>query len=457
MDKIAIKRGMGCTCGNHVNEDGNSISRKPIHNDYQLDSSFVHLPPPPPSGKINGSSKMNDSVLFNHGFLSAHKYMLSLLQVTEDSLRIGSSTSTDENENHVDANEDGEGGEGEVVHLCHNCIQRINNAINDNTEQLQMETHAYIHAVEEEKDKERRLKKALLINIGIHNNNDQIPSSSINDQHDENELVQGTIQSFQHEIMNLQTACQEHENELTNLNQMLMEQAQISDTLSAQQEELLLEYNALEKDAKVFEDVHSHLTQQCHAAESERSHLSHVRLHSALFDIVVDERGTKYPLINNLRLSHRPKDDLQWIEINTAWSQAAQLVMFVNSTTKFTSRNFGIVPLMHCAKIIEVDSTGKKVYHHLGVDFESMDRKTHNTDHIIASLRAFYSVLYQLFDHIKALKRDINSTKVRVPFEMTVNTIGSFNLQFLNENDDKAWSGVINCIASNLKWLSYLF
>eukprot|EP01083_Nonionella_stella_P155453 502179_1 len=100
---------MGCTCGNHVNEDGNSISRKPIHNDYQLDSSFVHLPPPPPSGKINGSSKMNDSVLFNHGFLSAHKYMLSLLQVTEDSLRIGSSTSTDENENHVDANEDGEG------------------------------------------------------------------------------------------------------------------------------------------------------------------------------------------------------------------------------------------------------------------------------------------------------------------------------------------------------------
>lgn len=320
-----------------------------------------------------------------------------------------------------------------------------------------METHAYIHAVEEEKDKERRLKKALLINIGIHNNNDQIPSSSINDQHDENELVQGTIQSFQHEIMNLQTACQEHENELTNLNQMLMEQAQISDTLSAQQEELLLEYNALEKDAKVFEDVHSHLTQQCHAAESERSHLSHVRLHSALFDIVVDERGTKYPLINNLRLSHRPKDDLQWIEINTAWSQAAQLVMFVNSTTKFTSRNFGIVPLMHCAKIIEVDSTGKKVYHHLGVDFESMDRKTHNTDHIIASLRAFYSVLYQLFDHIKALKRDINSTKVRVPFEMTVNTIGSFNLQFLNENDDKAWSGVINCIASNLKWLSYLF
>lgn len=319
-------------------------------------------------------------------------------------------------------------------------------AINENTEQLELETNAYIRAVEEEEDKQRRLHNALSINAGIQNN--QVYTGDLS--HDE--LIQSTIQSFEHEIMNIKQLCQDHEAEMINLNQILLEQAQASETLSIQQDELVLKYNSIERESKVFEDIHRQLTQQCHDAETERSQLHRVRLHSALFDIVVDGRGELYPLINNLRLSHRPKGDLAWAEINTAWSQAIQLLMFMSSTVKFSTRNYEIIPLMHCAKIIEVDCTGKKVYHHFGVDFESIDKKTHSTNHIIVSLKVFYSLLYQLFAFLVTSKRDFDTSMI--PNEMTANTIGSYNLRILNENDDKDWRSAINCIASNLRWLS---
>ena len=51
-----------------------------------------------------------------------------------------------------------------------------------------------------------------------------------------------------------------------------------------------------------------------------------VRLHAALFHLVVDKRGLRYPLINELRLAYRPKGDVHWKEINAAWAQATQLL-----------------------------------------------------------------------------------------------------------------------------------
>jgi hypothetical protein len=55
-----------------------------------------------------------------------------------------------------------------------------------------------------------------------------------------------------------------------------------------------------------------------------------------------DERDLRYPLINNLRLAHKPRG-ISWLEINAAWSQAAQLLMFVGSTIKFKSKDLRIV------------------------------------------------------------------------------------------------------------------
>ena len=315
---------------------------------------------------------------------------------------------------------------------------RINNAINENTRQLQMETNYYIRAVEKEQDKQRSIQKALLINAGLHN--DKLTSSTIGDH----ELIQSALQSFEQDISNIDQACQEHEKELANLNQMLMEQAELSETLAIQQDELLLEYNSLEKEAKVFEDIHHQLTQQCHSAEIERSHLHHVRLNSALFDIFVDDACVLYPLINNLRLSHRPKADLQWVEINTAWSQVAQLLTFMSNTVKFTSQKFGIIPLMDCANIYVVDSTGKKVYHRLGGDFEPMDKK----------LQLFLRLFNELIAHLKTTNYDIELSKI--PYEMTANKIGKYNLQSIEENNDLTWKIVINHIMSNMKWLSAL-
>ena len=89
-----------------------------------------------------------------------------------------------------------------------------------------------------------------------------------------------------------------------------------------------------------------------------------------------DERDLRYPLINNLRLAHKPRG-ISWLEINAGWSQAAQLLMFVGSTIKFKSKDLRIVPLMSCAKIIEVGSNGDtRFVNHLGVDFQAMNRKT---------------------------------------------------------------------------------
>ncbi len=320
----------------------------------------------------------------------------------------------------------------------------MKNAIDENTEQMNMETEAYIRAVEEEKDSQRRMQKALSINMGIQEN-----------QHfDEKEdIIQATIQSLQQEVINLETNCHEHEQEIMNLDQLLFEQAQISNALSAQEDELLIEYNTLEKDTKVFEDLHRQLIKQCHSAERERSQLNLVRLNCTLFDFVIDDGVARYPLINNLRLSHIPRDNLHWSEINAAWAQTAQLVMFLSSNIKFRSSTFGLVPLTQCAKIIEVDSFGKKMYHHLGVDYESMDRRTHNTDHIVPSIVVFYRLFYQMIVHIREKQlRSIDLSKM--PNKMSRDQIGSYVVQNKNEYDDSLWRGIINCIAQNLKWLS---
>ena len=322
-----------------------------------------------------------------------------------------------------------------------------------------METQAYIRKIEEEKDSQRRMQKALSINRGIQNNdlNHHHHYGRNDDDDDEHDIIQATMQSLQQEIMNLENACQDHENEIMNLDQLLLDQAQIFDTLSQQEDELFIEYNTLEKDTKVFEDLHRQLVKQCHSAERERSQLSLVRLNSTLFDIVVNREGggvLRYPLINNLRLSHIPKNNLHWKEINAAWSQVAQLAMFMSSTIKFRSSNLGIVPLTQCAKIIEVDSCGKKVYHHLGVDYESMDRRTHNTDHIAPSIVVFYRLLYQMITHIRNQpQKRVDFSKI--PNEMTRDRIASYEVMNKNEYDELLWRGIVNCIAQNLKWLSF--
>lgn len=345
--------------------------------------------------------------------------------------------------------------------------QRVASAIDENIEHLRNESRAYEEAVENEKDKQRRLGKALSINAGITQEQDKhieslhseeiITSATSHEPKTCNEnggdILQRTANTLQKEIQHLQSACHEHEEELWQLHALLKEQSHISHSLAQEENDLMMEFNALEIDARVFQETHQQLTHQCHAAEREKYYLSKVHLHSALFKIDAYGHGLDYPVINNLRLSHRPKGSLIWPEVNAAWSYCAQLVIFVGSSVKFKSKDLRVVPLTTCAKIIEVGTRGdKKIVHNLGVDFGAMDRKTHRTEHIIPSIKSFHALLYQMVAHIQSLGK--TKTLDKLPFHMEPLVIGTLSLFRIHEQDDVAWSDVVRCIASNLKWLS---
>jgi len=217
--------------------------------------------------------------------------------------------------------------------------------------------------VEKEKDKQRRLRKALSINAGIAQEQDkQIDSASRHSEEiitsatsnesetshehggggsDGGDILQRTVNTLQQEIQHLQSACCEHEEELWQLNSLLKEQAHLSHSLTQEENDLMMEFNAVEIDARVFQETHQQLTHQCHAAERERYYLSKVHLHSALFKIDIYGHGLDHPVINNLRLSHRPKGTLTWPEVNAAWSYCAQLIIYVGSTIKSSQKIYG--------------------------------------------------------------------------------------------------------------------
>lgn len=322
-------------------------------------------------------------------------------------------------------------------------------SLDTNTERLKMEAQEYKDFVQDEKDKDKRANKALTINQEINCISERVT--------DDMPFMNQNSYSFQQEIENLRAACNEHESELEKLNDLLSEEVKLSETLSQQEDEILADFNALAIEAIAFQEIHKQLTIQCTSAERERYKLSHVRLPEALFKIDVDERGLRYPLINSLRLSYKSKGGVSWKELNAAWSQAAQLVMFVGSVINFMSSNLKIVPLVSCAKIFEVrEGKQKRIVHNLGIDFESMNNRQ---DSIARSLRAFCALLQQVLEHVESKRSLIISgsgseqVDTDPPYKMRGTIIGSFDLSHLKDDDDLAWNSVVHCIASNLKWL----
>ena len=332
-------------------------------------------------------------------------------------------------------------------------------AIEESTLQLNAEALAYETAIQLEKDRHRRLLRALNLKDGMNDENEiddetvasgnTSVSSCRNSKVSTECVLKDTFEAFEYEIKMLTETHNVHMKELQHLDELLKEQICLSKTLSNQEDEILREFNSLELDTKVFKDIHRTLTHQCHSAEKERYLLDSVQIHSALFDIKLDERGLQYPLINNLRLTHQPKG-VSWLEINAAWSQACQLVIFIGSTTKFQSKDLRIVPLVTCAKIIELSHGDRRIVHDLGVDFESNARKTHETEDIIPSLRAFLSLLYQMSVHMLKEKPRLG----KMPFEMIPHGIGPHDVRQLDDKDDVAWNGVVHAMACNMKWMA---
>lgn len=259
--------------------------------------------------------------------------------------------------------------------------------------------------------------------------------------------------AFNDEIKVLKAACEQHENELHYLKSLQKQQMVLSQQLELKEDGIWEEQNALELEAKALDNIIAQLGTHCLRAQKDLESLSMVKLHPTLFDLVVDKRGLRYPLINELRLAFRPKGDVEWKEINAAWSQAAQLILFIGASVDFRSRQWRVVPLTPVAKLIFISPDGKRAVYSLGSGHETSSpdgSRAKRAPEMSMSLRALNCLLDEMIRHISSLVE--NSPKL--PYDISRHRIGTYDLSRLDESDDSSWSQVIHSVASNLQWLS---
>jgi beclin 1 len=260
-------------------------------------------------------------------------------------------------------------------------------------------------------------------------------------------MIARTEESFREEIAVLAAACEQHERELHQLQNLFKEQARLSQDLEIVDDYLEEERNRLQIEAHAFGHIQHQLSRTLRDTQREIDALSAVRLHATLFHLVVDKRGIRYPLINDLRLAYRPKGDVQWTEISAAWSQAAQLLLLVAASAKFRSKDWRIVPLTSCAKLIHLDGKHRAVYTLGGSD----NPESQHGVKMFMSLRAMNALFDQLCRHMSTLQQ---AGAPPLPYETSRNRIARFELSQLDDGNDSGWSSVIHCMASNLQWLS---
>ena len=331
-------------------------------------------------------------------------------------------------------------------------------ALNADTERLENECRLYHEAMLDEDARLEGMKRALKIaatSIPQEGSDDR--SESIDDG------WKRTEQAFRDEIQMLTEACQQHEEELSHLLSLRREQQAIAKELDEFENTAEEERNALELEARAFDNDQEQLYRTLAEVEAEVERLSstQIRLPSMLFDLQVDkERGLRYPLINELRLAYRPKGDIQWEEIQAAWSSANQLLLAIGTLFQFQSQNFKIVPLSHCSKLI---------YYRDFVDEKGTKRKSGATVYNLGhgktkgskALVAWSALLHQMIQHAtKQLNEACEGELLDaaslppLPFETTSTSIGGVVLSHLDDNDDAGWSRAIHFMASDLLWLS---
>lgn len=453
-----------CKCGHKVSEnDGPTVLTSLSHDKDLFDedaASFVHLPPHNGMSSSESSRKWNDGLrteenggyqiefssnIHNQGILNQHHHINMLLQLSEAMLDVTDkdSTSAENTSKRMDI--------GNIC-LCQTCILRISTAIDQNIDNMKHQILSYESAIQHGKENDHRFQKAISISMGA----DFDFKTSDGSFHS---MVQEKIQSLKEEYISLDLQYKEQETELEQINIMIESQIQLARELTAQEDQLFHEYHAIEIDNEAFHIEHRHLTLQCHEAERERYFLEHVSLHTAMYNIIVDSGGASrlYPLINGLRLTYRPKNDIRWNEINAAWSQAVQLIMCIASSIRFQSKDIRIVPLVPCSKIIKIYKNEhgelKKTVHHLGAEENNMERKLHRTEHIIDGITAFHSLLFQIMECAQG-KMDNSGVMDNIPFDMSEHQIGQYSMQNIDHDNNSKWSGVVHAIACNLKWLS---
>jgi len=218
----------------------------------------------------------------------------------------------------------------------------------------------------------------------------------------------------------LKQAIEQEEGELLHLEQLKTEQEKISRELDDIETNFAQEENAIELEAQAMSHTQSQLCNMLELAQLETEKL--VATDVSLFSLTIDKRGLRYPLINELRLAFSPKGDLGWEEIQAAWSQVAQLLLFID----LRQRDWRIIPLTPCAKLIHI-----KAVYNLGKDMVSMAKA------------------------LKALASMLESSQ-SLPFPITRDSIGDVLIGQLPNSDHSSWSRFVHYLACNLQHLSDL-
>eukprot|EP00980_Cylindrotheca_fusiformis_P014799 scaffold4026_cov117-Cylindrotheca_fusiformis.AAC.34 len=374
-----------CTCGDRHDDFQSLRSSRPNskRTPSWLESSFVHLSAPRETYPLSISRHVHPQ----HGYLEQHSHIMQLVEATDPSSQVS---------------------------LCTDCIERIATALEENTQRLYAECHAYQEAVIDSKQRAKTFDAVSKVGL------------------------ETTTKSYQSEIDMLAQEVEAREAELEHLNSLYKDQLEITKQLDAFEEQFQVEQNALELKAKSFDDYLQQLSNQLSQAQSEVDRLSVVQLPQAIFDLQVDERGLRYPLINQLRLAFLPKGDVPVKEIQVAWSQATQLLLIVGTLLKYTSSDWKLVPLADCAKLIY----RKEIYNMSPGDCRS--------------LIAWNALLDQVLVHAcsQHYLKETRTTKMQPPFTSSPTTIGNIELTTLDKTDHVGWSQVIHRMASNLLWLS---
>lgn len=369
---------------------------------------------------------------------------------------------------------------------------RVEHALDADTERMYAECHAYREAVRDDKARIKGWRQAVQglqpagatphPSSGNNSSNNEEGEEVLSPANSRDSLVASLPEqqscmedAFRNEIALLEEACQQQREELLNFRDLQREQKRLEIELDRVHEAMAHEQNALELEARAFDNDQEQLSRALLEIQDEVERLTSpkLKLPATLLHLQVDrERGLRYPLINELRLAYRPKGDVQWNEIQAAWALAAQLLLSIGTIFQFQSCDWKLVPLSRCAKIFYYpptrinnnnNSTGanaaaatasnnKPVVVNLG------HPKTNNQN---KALLTWNALLCQVIQHISselamAVQLGILDAEEvpPVPFEITPTKIGNTSLTQLKEDDDGGWSRVIHFMASDLLWLS---
>jgi len=359
--------------------------------------------------------------------------------------------------------------------LCLRCLTRVENALDSDADRIEGEIRTYQEAMREERAKSDAWKRAVEVIIADTSTVDISTAAGSGGRIDDEAFeaaVRRTEQEFRNEIEILKEACAQQEAEVLHLLALQREQALVLKELDELDRAAEEEWNTLELEARAFDNEQEQLYRASAQVQDEVRRLSSPEVtqppHKLLFRLQVDqERGLRYPLINNLRLAYRPKGDVHWDEIQAAWALAAQLVLSISALLDFQSVHWKVVPLSHCAKLIfcppsatsgdrsggdhSKTTLGKPVVYNLG----------HPRTDNFKALLAWNALLHQMIHHTTIKLHDaveaglFEATEIpSLPFEITATKIGALVLSQLKPGDDSGWSKAIHCMSSNLLWLS---